>query len=270
MREFRPPVRPSVFRTVLAVVLPLVVLVPMGGLLFFALGITQASYKIADGSLMVKSGDWLAGRRYVLLADVTEAAPVALRGGRRTAGTALPGYCTGRFSYAEVGAVWQVTDCSRRTVLVRARGQDLPIVVTPPDPAALVEAIHAGTPTDIVLPTADKGPLRLIAFVVAPLAIVTVLMVAALMLMGPGRMRYLVGDGALEVRTLFGRKRWPTAGARAKAYTPAQMWRVMGTAAPGYRTGLFRESGQSTRVYATAVDRVVLFEGPERVIVSPE
>ncbi len=270
MREFRPPVRPSVLRTVLAVVLPLVVLFPMGGLVLLATGATQARYTIADGALVVKSGDWLAGQRSVLLADVTEARRVALHGARRTSGTALPGYCAGRFSYPDLGQVWQATDCSGRAVLVRARGAELPIVITPPDPDAFVEALHARTPTDVTLPAADKGSLRAIAFTVAPIMIIIVLMVSALMLIGPSRMVYLVGDGALEVRTLFGKKRWPTAGARAKAYTPSRMWRVAGTAVPGYYTGRFRESGQGTRVYATAIDRVVLFEGADRVIVSPE
>jgi hypothetical protein len=79
-----------------------------------------------------------------------------------------------------------------------------------------------------------------------------------------------VGDGAFEVRTLFGRKRWPTKGARAKDYSPSRLWRVAGTAVPGYYTGVYRESGETTRVYATDVQRVVLFEGEQRVLVSPE
>jgi hypothetical protein len=270
MREFRPPVRPSVLRVVLAVVLPLVVIVPMGGLLFIALGVSQASYVVGDGALVVKSGDLFAGERTVALADVTETRVVTLRGARRTAGTALPGFCAGRFSYPDLGAVWQVTSCSGRGVLVRATGQALPIVVSPPDAEAFVERLRSGTPTDIVMPPADKGPLRVLAAILAPVAIVTSLLVGALLLLGPARMRYLVGDGVLEVETLFGRKRWQTAGARARAYTPARLWRVAGSSVPGYHTGIFRESGQSTRVYATALDRVLLFEGPARVMLSPE
>src|SRR5262245_44361145 len=57
MREFRPPVRPSVVRVALAVLIPVVVIVPMVALLALTLGMTQASYTIADGALVVKSGD---------------------------------------------------------------------------------------------------------------------------------------------------------------------------------------------------------------------
>jgi Bacterial PH domain len=134
------------------------------------------------------------------------------------------------------------------------------IVVIVPMGALLFLALSLGEPT-----------LRVIAFVAAPLLIVNVLVMAAQFALGPSRMRYLVGDGSLEVRTLLGSKRWPTAGARARAYTPARVARALGTAGiPGYFAGRFRESGQSTRIYATELVRVVLFEGPERVIVSPE
>jgi hypothetical protein len=270
MREFRPPVRPSVLRVVLAIVLPLVIAVPMGGLVFLALGVTQPSYTIGDGALSIKSGDFFAGDRTIRLADVTETRVVTLRGGRRTAGTALPGFCGGRFSYPDLGTVWHVTNCTRRVVLIRATGQDLPIVITPPDVDGFVDRLRSGTPTEIVMPPADKGPLVVVAAVVAPLIMISIVMLSLLLLLGPARMRYVVGDGALEVHTLFGRKRWQTAGARAKAYTPVRLWRVAGSSMPGYHTGMFRESGRSTRVYATALDRVLLFEGADRVMLSPE
>jgi hypothetical protein len=270
MQEFRPPVRSSVVRTLLAVVLPLVVLVPMGGLLATTLGVRPATYTIGEGMLVVRSGDLFSGSRTVGLADVTEARVVALRGGRRTAGTGLPGFCAGRFSYPDHGPVWQVTTCAGRGVLVRARGEELPIVLSPPDPEAFVERLRAGTATVVTLPPPDRSPLGGVVLALASAGVVTSLMVSALLLLGPSRMRYLVGDGVLEVRTLFGRKRWATRGARARAHTPARIRRVAGTAAPGYFTGIFREAGQSTRVYATALDRVLLFEGEARVLLSPD
>lgn len=270
MREFRPPVRSSVLRTVLAVLLPIFVTVPIGVLVLLAFSGGQATYTIVDGALVVRSGEPFDGQRTVPLAGVTEARLVSLRGGRRTGGTALPGLCAGRFAYPDLGEVWQVTDCSARAVLVRATGEDRPILVTPPDPAAFMDALRAGTAMDIALRPADRSPLRVLAFVVTPLAILGGLMMAATLQLGPSRMRYLVGHGAFEVETIFGRKRWPTAHARAKVYTPTGLQRVAGTAAPGYYTGRYRESGQSTRVYATDIERMVLFEGPDRVLVSPE
>lgn len=270
MREFRPPVRPSAFRVGLGLLLPIIVLLPMGALLALVLGMTEASYTIANGALVVRSGDLFAGERTVRLADMTEARVVLLHGGRRTAGTALPGFCAGRFSYPDLGAVWQVTDCSRRVLLVRGPEGTLPILITPPDPEGFANKLRSGAETVVTLPPPDKGPFRILLLVIAPAGIVTAILASALLLLGPSRMRYLVGDGAFEVRTIFGRKRWPTAGARAKAHTPERLWRVAGAGAPGYYTGIFRESGQTTRVYATDVERVVLFEGAQRVLVSPE
>src|SRR5262249_41374413 len=161
------------------------------------------------------------------------------------------------------GTVWQVTTCAGRGVLVRARGEERPIVLSPPDPQAFVERLHTGTPTTITLPPPEKGPVVALVLAIGSVASVATLMVSALLLLlpGPPRRRSRVGNGALEVHPLFGRKRWTTAGARACAYTPARMLRLAGTGAPGYFTGFFRESGKSTRVYATALDRVLLFEG---------
>lgn len=130
--------------------------------------------------------------------------------------------------------------------------------------------IRAGTATVVTLPAPDKGPLRLVGLIVGPLGLITSAMVSAVMLLGPGRMVYRVGEGVFEVKTLFGRKRWPTRGARAREYKASRLMRVAGTAAPGYYTGIYREAGQTTRVYATETERVLLFEGEGRVIVSPE
>jgi hypothetical protein len=270
VREFRAPIRSSVVRTVLAIVLSLIVPVPMVGLLAIVSGMSPASYTIGDGALVVESGDFFSGRRRVSLDDVTDARLVTLHGGRRKAGTSLPGFCAGRFTYPDLGAVWQVTNCGARAVLVQARGEERPIVISPPDPEAFLDRLRSGQATQVTLPPPDTILLKTLGYMLVLVAIVGPLAVSALLLFGPSRMRYLVGSGTLEVKTLFGTKRWPTRGARAKGHTPSKLWRVGGTAVPGYYTGLYRESGQTTRVYATDVRRVVLFEGPARVILSPE
>jgi hypothetical protein len=270
VREFSPPVRPSLLRVVLAVVFPLLVLVPVGALLAAILGMSPMRYTIGDGALVVHSGDFFSGERSIPLADVTEVRAVRPRGGRRTAGTALPGYCAGRFSYPDLGGVWQATDCGANALLVTASGALTPVLISPPDAEAFAAAIRAGTPTSITLPPPGKGRLHVLVILFGGGGIVSVVMVSALLLLGPKRMRYRVGDGALEVRTLFGRKSWSLAGAQARTYTPQKLRRMVGTAAPGYYTGRFRESGQATRVYATEVDRVVLLEGADRVLLSPE
>lgn len=270
MREFRPPVRPSKLRFAIVVMIALFGVVPIGGVAAL-LGSTGAiSYTIAGGELAVSSGGGLSSGRRVRLSDITEARAQSLSKGRRTAGTAMPGYCVGRFSYPDLGGVWQATSCGGSVVVLVVKGEERPIVLSPPDREGFLRSLESGAETTITLPPPDKGVLSLLMFVVVPLSLVTTLMVGALLLVGPRKMRYLVGDGALEVHTLFGKKRWPTGGSRAKRYKPGRVLRVAGTAAPGYFTGIYREGGQTTRVYATDREQMVLFEGPDRVLLSPE
>lgn len=280
MREFRPPVRPSVLRIVLAVVIAAAALVPTGLLLRVVTGMSQVSYAIAGGALTVRSGDPTWGDRTVRLADVTDVRIADLRGGRRTSGTALPGYCAGHFSYEGLGGVWQATNCAGRALVIRSRDVGTPVlVITPPDLEGFQASLGAGTDAIVTLPPPDKGPLTLIAWISAPVALIATLMIGSLLLFGPGRMRYLVGGGALEVRTIFGKKRIELAGVHACAHVPTRLWRLAGSAMPGYFTGLFREQGKNTRVYATDVKRMVLLESASgasggasavRVLVSPE
>jgi hypothetical protein len=242
----------------------------MAGLLALVLGASPSSYTISNGTLIVRSGDWFAGTRMVRLADVTDVRIVSLHGGHRVAGTAMPGYCTGRFSYPDLGSVWQVTRCGPNGVLVEAASEPSPIVIAPDNPSDFVARIRAGTETAIVLPSPDLGPTRVILAVLAIAAFASSAALFALLFFGPSAMRYRVGDGVLEVYTLFGRKRWSIPGAHAKGHTPVKLRRLAGIAVPGYHTGLYRESGATTRVYATDLARVVLFDGPARVILSPK
>ena len=91
MREFRPPVRPSVLRLLLGLVLPVLVLVPIGFLASRILGYAQATYTVSGGALVVRSGDVLWGDRRILLSAVTDARVVTLRGGLADLGRTLFG-----------------------------------------------------------------------------------------------------------------------------------------------------------------------------------
>ena len=270
MREFRPPATPSLVRLVLGIALPLLVLLPLGGIAGTVLGFSPATYTLGDGELVIKSGDFFAGTRTVKLGDITAASVVSLRGGRRTSGTALPGFCAGHFSYPELGGVWQVTTCSATGVLIRAANAE-PILLSPPDSEEFLDALRNGARREITLPVADRGPVLVTVLVVALFAVLGALGVSAVLLIGPSRMVYRVAGGNLEVETLFGKQSWGTRDSRARMYTPERLWRIAGTAAPGYYTGRFRESGQATRVYATKLKDVLLFEAAgARVILSPE
>jgi len=100
--------------------------------------------------------------------------------------------------------------------------------------------------------------------------LISVALVEALVIVGPRRMRYLVGEGRLEVRTLYARRRWPVAGLRARRHRARVSLRLAGASMPGYYTGLFRADGKTTRLYATRLEDGVLLEGPARVFLTPE
>ena len=270
MREFRPPLTTSVLRVVLGIVLPILVVVPLVGIAATALAFLPATYTIGDGELVIKSGNVFAGSRSVKLGEITDTSLVSLRAGRRTSGIAFPGFCAGHFSYPDFGSVWQVTTCSATGILVRTANGE-PILVSPPDPQAFLEELRSGSRREVTLPPADRGPVLTALGVVGVLVVLGAFGASAVFLVGPSRMVYRVKGGALEVETIFGSQSWATPNGRAKMYTPDRLWRVAGTAAPGYYTGRFRESGQATRVYATKLTRVLLFEtGSTRVLLSPE
>lgn len=94
-------------------------------------------------------------------------------------------------------------------------------------------------------------------------------MLLAVAWLGPSRMTYTVGAGRLRVETIFSSSEWPLSSLRARAYSPSSLWRVGGTAMPGYYTGRYRSEGEPLRVYATDVRRGVLITGSERVFVTP-
>ena len=87
----------------------------------------------------------------------------------------------------------------------------------------------------------------------------------------PGRLRYRVVSGGLEVATLLGVKSFPTAGCTARSHRPRVGMRLWGTGAPGYYTGTYRVDGANTKLYTTSIEEGVLIEGPGvRVFVNPE
>ncbi len=267
--EFRPLARRSRVGLVLAIVLGTVMLLGAGVLGAIAAGTSQVTYRLHGGVLEVGSGSFMDGEHLFAVDKITSARIAPLRGGRRTKGTGAPGICTGNWWYPELGAVWQATSCAARGVVLDVAGEERPIVVSPPDPEAFIAAVKATTDFDIVLPPGDALLLKVVPGVAAVFLVITTSMIVAVFLLGPSRMLYTVRDGRLEVRTLFSRRSWPVGTLRARAHTPKVTLRLMGTAFPGYYTGLFRADGANTRMYATDLKRGVLVEGPARVYVSP-
>lgn len=269
--EFRPPRRRVVARAVLGC---LVSVVAGGGVLFgaslFWLPRT-ITYRIADGALTVEARySVVTERRQVALADVVNVGAVRLGSGRRTFGMAMPGFCVGSYTYAGVGAVWQATNCSTLAVVVRSPRLDRPLVITPPDRKGFRQAMASGTElvvSPIAVAAGDGLAIARWALAAAALGIPSLFV---LFFISPGRLRYLVRPGELEVAGLLRRRRLPLTGVTVRRVRPSSVFRLMGTAVPGYYHGLFRMGGATVRVAATHLNEGVLVEGNRGVFVTPE
>lgn len=211
-------------------------------------------YRVENGELVVITGLALAprARRWPLDA-IAGSREVMLRGGRRVMGTAMPGYCVGRFSYRGIGSVWQATNCRRRAVLLRIEGEPRPVLLSPPDPGLFQGAISGKTRYAHVFHFSGPPPPwwpMVQGFMLLTVAIAA--WVAVLLVLGPERLRYVLRPDALVVRTVFSTRRFALAGLRARFEPSLRIWlRLWGIVLPSYLTGLFRISGKTSRVYAT-------------------
>jgi hypothetical protein len=207
--------------------------------------------------------------RSIDLASVTSVDQTHLGKGRRTAGTALPGYCAGNYRYPDLGNVWIATDCSRDVIVLRL-SDDKPVLLTPPDRQAFLDALEsrrdhyqAQSP-----PKASAGWFFVkLLVILVPFA---ALLIPVVFLVAPGRLRYRLEPGTLAVVTMLGTRRFDIGGATARPHRPSVGIRLWGTGAPGYYTGLFRADGVNTKLYTTSVEEGVLIEGTDfRVFINP-
>jgi len=267
--EFRPPRRRPVGRAVLGALVFLVA----GGVVFFAASLfwlpRTISYRIDDAVLTVEARySVITERRRVALAEVERVEAVKLRGGKRLHGLAMPGFCVGTFSYDGVGRVWQATNCGPAALVVHGRGLDRPVVLTPPDRRAFLDAMAAGAELHATPAPVEAGEGMAIFRWALALALAGLPFLSALFFVAPGRLRYLVRPGELEVAGLV-RRRWPLAGVTVRRFRPTAAFRLMGTAVPGYYIGLFRMAGATVRVAATHLEEGVLVEAHPRLFVTP-
>lgn len=231
----------------------------------------QAQVSVGAGVLTVTAGAApFTTVRQLPVADLVTMRRVHAVGGRRAGGTALPGYCVGRFAYPELGEVWQATSCQQDALLLTFRTLDRPILLTPEPQGVFVLVVNAGgrfTANPIrPRPGAWRWGLAALAL---PLPILTVFL-ALLFFTAPARLAYVVRPGAVEIVTLFGTRRLATAGLSARRHRPRVGIRLWGTALPGYLHGWFRVDRVRTRVYATDVrGDCVLLENGSRTLLSP-
>jgi len=231
----------------------------------------QATVTVEAGELTVTAGapPFTTVHR-VALADLVSLRRVQPTGGRRTLGTSMPGYCVGRFTYPELGTVWQATSCEPEGLLLTVRTLDTPLLLAPEPQGVFVLVVNAGGRFAAEPIRPRPGAWRWgLAAVSLPLPALTALL-ALLFFSAPARLAYVVRPGSVDVVTLFGTRRLATAGLSARRHRPRVGIRLWGTALPGYQHGWFRVDRVPTRVYATDVKGdCVLLENGGRTLLSP-
>jgi hypothetical protein len=121
---FRPPRLKRSLQLAIGVPLTVLALAPSLLAVWLVWSPHVIELRIADGRIdIVTAPSFFGGRQSVDLDSITAVDRATLGTGRRIAGTALPGYCVGRFSYPEMGAVWQATDCSNDVVVLNRAGE---------------------------------------------------------------------------------------------------------------------------------------------------
>jgi hypothetical protein len=243
---------------------------PLLWLLFTLLRAPSISYRIGDGALTISSSLSSSHQeKTVLLARVNQARPEWLREGSLRFGTEKPGYCVGFFDYPTLGEVWQVSDCSDTAVVISARGETHPLVLTPSDREGFLKALDTGNAATFA-PAGKRTQSWWLTLtsVVAILALVVATLVT-IFFVAPARLRYAVRDGVLEVSTLFSRRRIPLDRARAQRHRPLIGARLSGLALPGYHVGSWMLDTMATTVLASDRGDGVLVEREGRTFVNP-
>jgi hypothetical protein len=243
---------------------------PLLWLLFVLLRAPKISYRIGGGALTISSSLGSSHQeKRIVLARISQARPEWLRDGSLRFGTQKPGYCVGFFAYPRIGEVWLVSDCSEKGVLLAAASETTPVVVTPSDRDAFLKALWAGTPSTFNPPGKRSESWWFTLFSVIAVLVVVVLSLVTVFFLAPARLRYAVGNGILEVRTLFSRRRIPLTGVRARPHRPLLGARLSGIAIPGHVVGSWLFDTMATTVLASVRDDGVLLEGEGRLFVSP-
>jgi hypothetical protein len=268
---FRPPRLRRGLQVAIGLPLSAVVLLPTLFAVWLVWSPHVVELEIDGGTLQITTAPAPISRhRTIDLASVVSVEEMQLGRGRRSAGTGLPGYCVGTYSYSEIGRVWQATDCSR-PVLVLRRTNEGPIVLTPPDPDRFRAALESGEAYRETQPPPSTGRVWSMIKLMVLLTPLLGILVPLIFFVAPSRLSFRVVSGGLEVSTMLGTKLFTTAGCTARSHRPKVGMRLWGTGAPGYYTGTYRVDGANTKIYTTSIKEGVLIEGPGvRVLVNPE
>ncbi|MBI5608456.1 MAG: hypothetical protein HY902_06205 [Deltaproteobacteria bacterium] len=211
---------------------------------------------------------WLRHEHRLALADVQSVRPVTVRGGHRVLGTSMPGHCTGTWSYADLGEVFQVSDCGDRALLVQARGARW--LLQAPDLDGLQRALQEHKPFAFASHDGMGAPLTGLVVVLLAITLLTGAAVVWLTWKAPGLLRYRVEGGQLVVSTGWGDTAVALAGATVSDQDAPLTLRLMGVGMPGLHVGWYLQGRRRARVWATRMRGGLVIDGAMRCIVTPE
>ncbi len=268
-RTFHPPIVSVTARKVVGLLVFIAVAVP--SVLLWSLALVPAAIEgqVLGGVLQVKAGMGLLRQsQRVPLDQIRVIRTVEVANGRRRNGTALPGHCSGWWTYPTLGEVWQATDCRAKLLLIDT--PSLRLLLSADDHVALTEALHGNHPWQESTESSLPSWLRLLFVAAAIASVFGGLLLAALTLRGPESLSYTVDGSTLTVRSLLGQRRISLAGLTVRRCPGGLGLRVGGTGLPGYFTGWFLVEGRRARVWATLRQQGVLLEGDGRYLLTPQ
>ena len=269
---FRPPRHRRGLRVFLGIVFSVLAI---GGALLGAAVVwlpRALDYEVDGEKVVVTNGLKIHPTRRVFpLNTITSATAVRLKPGKRVAGTSLPGYCSGHFRFPDLGDCTLATTCSRDAVLLRTTENARPMVITPGRREAFLAALGGNERYRETIRLGDGGTTWRWFRILTSLGAAATLFIPVIFFLSPGRLKYRITPGFVEVDLTFWTKRFDTTNCLARLYDPETFTKVMGSSLPGYHSGRFSLDGMITRVYATSPRNGVLIESPDlRLFLSPE
>ncbi len=271
MRTF-PARRPSVPSVAIGIAITALVAGVSAFVIFLLLGGESMHYELSADALVVDvqvgvlDDGWQAPRAGL------SARSHVLVGGVRTFGTAIPGHCSGRFAYEDLGSVSQATNCGREVVVVD--GWERPMVLTPADPEGFMEALASGETGEFS--PADAGDRSLGWRALQGFTVL--LMVGLTLLVGrlpvvARSLSYQLSGGRLSAPGLVRPVSMGLSGATARRRVGKGLRRgvrVLGAAMPGLHLGLYRSQGRWVHMATTDLEDIVEVAGERVMVLSPE
>lgn len=206
-------------------------------------------YEVAGGQITARS---VGASKTIPAGTPVIREPVNLQ--RRLLGTDRPGYVVGRFAAVKWGEVEVFSDGSQPALVFRT--SPLPTVITPEEPARLLDAWRQGQ-------TATFKPTRPSVASLGDLLGLIILVPLLIFLVRNPKITYKLTENELVVKTAFSTLRFPKGATKAELTHEPLGARLGGIAIPSYYTGVFSTRNLAGgRVHALATS-----SSPEQAVV---